>query len=85
MKRRIEEGQSIQPLTLFGMVGILTIIPFRVVEIQLNWKTQENNLLLHFFSFNDLNKIDVEAATSLKERMCKSALDSIKETFQTVD
>ena len=55
------------------------------MEVQQNLKTQENNLLLHFFSFNDLNTIDVEAATSLKERICRSALDSIKETFQSVD
>ena len=36
------------------------------MEVQQNLKTQENNLLLHFFSFNDLNKIDVEAAANLK-------------------
>ena len=34
-------------------------------------KTQRNNLLLHFFSFIDLDKNDVEAATNLKERMCE--------------
>ena len=48
-------------------------------------KTQGNKLLLHFFSFIDLNKNDVEAATNLKERMCELALDSLRETFQSVD
>ena len=38
-----------------------------------NLKAQENNLLLHFFSFHDLNKTDVEAVTSLYN----STLDSI--------
>ena len=65
---RIEEGKSLQPLTLFGMAGSLTKLQFRVMEVQQNLKTQENNLLLHFFSFNDFNNIDMEAATSLKER-----------------
>ena len=41
----------------------------RVMEVQQNLKVQEYNLLLHFFSFNDLNKNDVEAAISLKERI----------------
>ena len=50
------------------MAGSLTNIQFRVMEVQQNLKTQENNLLLHFFSFNELNKIDVEATTSQKER-----------------
>ena len=45
------------------MAGSLTTLQFRVMEVQQNLKTQENNLMLHFFCFNDLNKIDVEAAT----------------------
>ena len=48
------------------------------------WKLKENNQLLLFFSFNDLNTIDVEASTSLKKRICRSALDFIKETFQSM-
>ena len=36
--------------------------------------TQGNNLLLH-----------MEAATNLKERMFELALDSFRETFQSVD
>ena len=55
------------------------------MEVQQNLKTQENNLLLHFFSFNELNKFDVEAVTSLKEGMYKAALDSIKETYQSTN
>ena len=63
------------------MAGSLTKIQFRLMEVQQNLNTQ-NNLLLHFFSFNGLNKIDVEVAISLKESMYKSALE---ETFQSID
>ena len=48
-------------------------------------KTQGNKVLLHFFSFIDLNKNDVDAATNLKEGMCELVLDSSRETFQNVD
>ena len=67
------------------MVVSLTKIQVRVMEVQQNLNTQENNLLLHFFSFNDLDKNDVEAATSLKERIYRLALDSVRETFQNVE
>ena len=68
------------------MAGSLT-------NIQLIWsngttaelKTRENNLLLQFISFIDLNKNDMEEATNLKERMCELALDSFRGTFQSVD
>ena len=64
-----------------------------ITKIQLIWsngstaelKTQENNLLLQFFSFIDLNKSDVEEDTNLKERMYELALDSLRVTFQSVD
>ena len=62
-------------------------------KVQLIWnngptteiKTQENNLLLQFFSFIDLNKNDVEEATNRKERMYELVLDSLRGTFQSVD
>ena len=67
------------------MAGSLTKLQFRVMEVQQNLKTQENNLLLHFFSFIDLNNNDVEEATNLKERLYEMALDSLRGTFQNVD
>ena len=64
------------------MAGSLTKLQVRVMEVQ--QKTHENNLLQHFFCFNDLNNIDVEAATSLKGRMYKSALVSSKKHFKVL-
>ena len=85
--RRRAVNSTIQPLTLFGMVVSLTKLQCQsngsTAELELD--SREHDLLLHFFSLNDLNKFDVEAATSLKERICKLALDSIKETFQSTE
>ena len=54
------------------MAGSLTKIQFRVMEPQQNLKTQGNNLLLHLFSFNELNKVMWKQPPTTKERMCIS-------------